>query len=209
MNPRVQATANALYRLRKIDEAYSRYAEGYKALGESSVRHKCFISYHTADAEEVLSFVERFDDIFIPKTIGLSDDDSDIIDSYNTDYVMDRIREKYLSDSTVTIVLVGKCTWARKYVDWEVASSLRSGKVNKINGLMALRLPSIDATNGTLPARVNDNVSGEAGYARYWSYPTSGSSLRRMIEEAFEARTSKPKLIVNTRARRERNGDCS
>ncbi|WP_372493341.1 TIR domain-containing protein [Janibacter melonis] len=38
---------------------------------------------------------------------------------------MDRIRTKYLGDSSVTIVLVGSCTWARRYVDWEVYSSLR------------------------------------------------------------------------------------
>ena len=34
--------------------------------------------------------------------------EQDIIDSDNTDYVMSRIRELYLKDSTVTIVLIGK-----------------------------------------------------------------------------------------------------
>jgi hypothetical protein len=36
-----------------------------------------------------------------------------------------RIRQLYLLDSTVTIVLIGKCTWARKFVDWETQASLR------------------------------------------------------------------------------------
>ena len=83
---------------------------------QKAVRHKCFISYHQADLDEVTQFIETFEDAFIPQVIGLSDDD-DFIDSIDTDYVMDKIREKYLTNSTVTIVLVGKCTWARRYVD--------------------------------------------------------------------------------------------
>ena len=34
--------------------------------------------------------------------------------------------ENYLSNTTVTIVLIGECTKARKYVDWEIASTLRN-----------------------------------------------------------------------------------
>jgi hypothetical protein len=41
--------------------------------------------------------------------------EQDIIDIDNTDYVMRRIK-----DSTVTIVLIGKCTWARRSIDWEI-----------------------------------------------------------------------------------------
>ena len=81
------------------------------------VRHKCFLSYHAEDTDEVTEFIDRFSDIFIPKVIGVSDD-APFVDSTDTDYIMECIREKYLSDSTVTIVLVGKCTWSRKFVDW-------------------------------------------------------------------------------------------
>jgi MTH538 TIR-like domain (DUF1863) len=34
----------------------------------------------------------------------------DAIDSMDTDYVMGRIRSDYIKDSTVTIVLAGRCT---------------------------------------------------------------------------------------------------
>ncbi len=80
---------------------------------QKAVRHKCFVSFHHADEDEVAKFIEDFEDAFIPKVLGVSDED-DFIDSDDTDYVMDQIREKYLTDSTVTIVLVGKCTWARR-----------------------------------------------------------------------------------------------
>ena len=83
----------------------------------AAVRHKCFISYHQVDEDEVAKFIDDFSDVFIPKVLGVSDTD-DFIDSTDTDYVMRRIRELYLTDSTVTIVMIGKCTWARRYVDW-------------------------------------------------------------------------------------------
>src|SRR4051812_43267801 len=74
-------------------------------------RHKCFVSYHADDADEAINFLEAFGHVFIPRVIGISDED-DFIDSDDTDYVMDSIREEYLTDSSVTIVLVGRCTWA-------------------------------------------------------------------------------------------------
>lgn len=52
----------------------------------------------------------------------------DIINSTDTNYVMRRIRELYLKDSTVTIVLMGKYTYTRRYVDWEIQASLRNGE---------------------------------------------------------------------------------
>lgn len=175
------------------------------------VRRKCFVSYHAADADEVADFIERFDDVFIPKVIGVKDSDP-FVDSANTDYIMDKIREKYLTDSTVTIVLVGECTWARKYVDWEVYSSLRNDKNNRRNGVLAIELPS--RSTGSLPPRVADNVSrdkngADLGYARYYVYPGSDSSLRSWIEDAFTARTDLSHLIKNTRARKIKNSPCA
>lgn len=70
-----------------------------------STRHKCFISYHAEDTDEVAQFLEDFGSEFIAKTIGVTDEDN-FIDSQDTDYVMDQIRTKYLGDSSVTIVLI-------------------------------------------------------------------------------------------------------
>jgi hypothetical protein len=175
---------------------------------QKAVRHKCFVSFHHADEDEVAKFIEDFENAFIPKVLGVSDED-DFIDSDDTDYVMDQIREKYLTDSTVTIVLVGKCTWARRYVDWEVYSTLRNDKNNRRSGLMAVTLPSAANYSGKqLPPRVSDNVDDDKKYARWWKYPTSVSSLQSLIEEAFLARTSKGSLIVNSRERKKYNSSC-
>ena len=52
--------------------------------------------------------------------------DGDIDDSLATDTIRQRIRDNFIRDATVTVVLIGPCTWQRKYVDWEIGSSLRA-----------------------------------------------------------------------------------
>jgi hypothetical protein len=185
--------------------------EASVAKSTTAVRRKCFISYRATDVNYVTQFVESFADVFIPKVIGVSDDDP-FVDSTDTDYVMDKIREKYLTDSTVTIVLVGKCTWSRKYVDWEVYSTLRDDTNNRRSGLLAIELPT--RGDAPLPARVSDNVRRDAngediGYARWHVYPRTGSALRNLIEDAYNARSTRASLIVNTRDRRMNNSSCS
>ena len=111
----------------------------------SAVRHKVFISYHHNDQAELDDFITTFADerhVFIPRALG-AENDPTIIDSTDTDYVMSRIRQLYLQDSTVTIVLVGKCTWARRFVDWELQSGLRRGQTVTPNGLLGIVLHRI------------------------------------------------------------------
>ena len=154
-----------------------------------AVQHKCFISYDAADMQAVGGFLDEFNDVFIPKAIGVSDAD-DFINSDNREYVMRGIREKYLSDSTVTIVLIGRCTKARKYVDWEIASSLRNDPLNGRSGLLGINLRSM-GESGAAPDRLRDNLeSDDSGYARYYVYPNSPSMLRTWIQEAFEQRST-------------------
>lgn len=178
----------------------------------SQTRRKCFISYHHDDEDEVQQFIETFDhyrDVLIARGIGASMAGG-IINSTDDDYIKARIREQYLRDTTVTIVLVGKCTWARKYVDWEIAASLRNTATANRSGLMAITLPSAaNYYDKQLPDRVADNVNGEDGYARWWKYPTSASVLARQIEIAYDARSTRDSLVNNTRVLRPYNSSCS
>lgn len=177
----------------------------------SYTRHRCFISYHHDDEAEVSDFINTFDhghDVLISRGIGASMP-GDVINSTDRDYIMQRVRDLYLNDSTVTIVMIGRCTWARKFVDWEVAASLRNTANSRRNGLMAITLPSVaDYTARKLPPRVDDNVIGEDGYARWWKYPTSTASLSNWIEIAFAARTEKAHLVENGRLLFDHNRPC-
>ncbi|MCH7665258.1 MAG: TIR domain-containing protein [Acidobacteria bacterium] len=171
--------------------------------------HKCFISYHKTDEQEVSDFVTEFDEgreVFIARAIGVS---QDIIDSDDSNYIMRKVREKYLTDSTVTIVMIGRCTWSRRFVDWEIASSLRNDPNNKRSGLMAITLPSVSSSSRTLPARLKDNWKSESGgYARWWKYPSSATGLEDMIEEAYDARDTLGHLVDNSRRLFGSNRDC-
>lgn len=176
----------------------------------SQIRRKVFISYHHDDQLEVDQFVQTFDqeqNVFIYRALGLA---GDIINSYDIDYVMRRIREVYLRDSTVTIVLIGRCTWARRYVDWEIQASLRQGLTVTPNGLLGIVLPSA-GRNPTPPDRLSMNLRGEnsdEGYARWYWYPSGKELLGYWIEDAFQARTSRSNLIVNPWERFIYNKSC-
>jgi hypothetical protein len=180
----------------------------------ANVRRKCFISYHHADQDEVDEFVRTFDhekNIFISRGLG-KEMSQDIIDSTDTDYVMRRIRDLYLSDSTVTIVMLGKCTWARRYVDWELQSSLRNGETVTANGLLAIKLPSYPSANGYFPNRLNLNLKQTDDqadcYARWISYPTTAQSLMDAIEAAYQRRATHQKWINNPREFMKNNRQC-
>jgi hypothetical protein len=160
---------------------------------------------------EVDAFIDQWatrQGVFIPKALGVSNND-DFIDSTNPEYVMSQIRVKYLQDSTVTIVLIGKCTHSRRYVDWEIKASLRQAEDDAPNGLVGILLPS-QGNSAYLPERFSDNwASGEAKcYARYRAAPASAADLRTWIEDAYEARTTRADSIKNTQDMLKNNAQC-
>lgn len=177
----------------------------------SSVKHKVFISYHHEDQDEVNEFIKGFDEkkeVFITRAIGI-ERFPDIINSSDTDYIMRRIRQLFLNDSTVTIVLLGKCTYSRRYIDWEIQSSLRSGEFSTPNGLVGIELKSFG--NSVYPERLNLNLSEDGVkdcYARVSKYPKSSKELEDLIEDAFKARDSRKNLINNPRLRMINNRNC-
>ena len=63
--------------------------------------HKCFISFKTEDIEYKNHIRENMNIDMIDKSLN------EPINSFDDDYIMRKIREDYLSDSTVTIFLIG------------------------------------------------------------------------------------------------------
>jgi len=171
------------------------------------IKRKIFISHYKGDGCEVDAFIKDFGNVFIPKVLGANDND-EFINSTNPDYVMQRIREIYLEDSTVTIVLIGSCTHSRRYVDWEIKSSLQQGRYLP-NGLMGIVLPSQN-NSAHLPERLSANWNKEHNdcYTRYWSYPSSERKLWEWIEDAYQARTARANLIDNSLLMKDYNSKC-
>ena len=107
--------------------------------------HKVFISYHHDNdqwAKKALLNLNNNYDIFIDSSV----DTGDIDESQSNEFIRQKIRDDYLKDSTVTILLVGKETKKRKHIDWEIYSSMYDGKVNKKSGVLVIQLPSTGCT---------------------------------------------------------------
>ena len=102
--------------------------------------HKVFISYHHRNDQWYKSeLVKCGESIFVDRSV----DTGAIPDEWSDEQIRREIRDKYLRDSTVTIVLVGTETKQRKHVDWEIYSSMYDGSVNKQSGIVGINLPGI------------------------------------------------------------------
>ncbi len=107
--------------------------------------HKVFISYHHGNDQhykERLIQINAQHRIFIDQSV----DTGDISDALSDSAIREKIRDEYLRDSTVTIVLVGTETKRRKHVDWEIYSSMFDGRINKKSGILVINLPSTNCT---------------------------------------------------------------
>ena len=103
-------------------------------------KHKVFISYHHDNDQEYknkLLELNKEHEIFIDRSV----DTGDIDDNLTDESKRIKIRDEYLRDSTVTILLVGTETKNRKHIDWEIYSSMIDGLVNKKSGIIAINLP--------------------------------------------------------------------
>jgi len=108
-------------------------------------KYKIFISYHHANDgtyKEALLTLNNANDLFIDVSVDTGDIDENLDDQT----IREIIRDEYLQDSTVTIILVGMETKKRKHVDWEIYSSMYDGKVNKKSGILVINLPGTGCT---------------------------------------------------------------
>lgn len=104
--------------------------------------HKVFISYYHKDDQWYKEALVKFgttNSIFIDASV----DTGDIPDYLPDERIREIIRDKYLRDSTVTIVLIGTETKRRKHIDWEIYSSMYDGAVNKKSGILIINLPGV------------------------------------------------------------------
>ena len=112
--------------------------------------HRVFISYHHRLDQAYKNYLIRMGGnhrIFLDRSV----DTGDISDDLNDESIRRKIRDEYLRDSTVTILLVGLETKRRKHIDWEIYSSMIDGQVNKKSGILVVNLPSIQNTFYTAP----------------------------------------------------------
>ena len=108
--------------------------------------HKCFISFKKEDELYKLTIQNWVD----KNKIDMIDKSLDEpINSYDEEYIMRRIRQDYLSDSTVTIFLIGTYsaenlgTYEQRFIKRELQASLYNGVGNSRNGILGVVLPNM------------------------------------------------------------------
>lgn len=96
--------------------------------------HKTFLSYHHANEQDLKDdIIKKFGgEHFIDKSVS----DGDISTLVSDDYIMRKIREDFLADSTVTVVLIGSETKNRKFVNSEIQASLWGSNYNGLVGVI-------------------------------------------------------------------------
>ena len=165
---------------------------------------KAFITFHPADREYAVKFVEQFSDVVTATLVGVSEKDDFIKDTNEASYIEREIRERFLTNTTITIMLAGKCTWSQRFVDWEIAASIRKDAERGRSALLGIKLPSLGAGPVTVSERFQANL--KVGYAMFKTYPTSSDDLRNWIVQALERRdTVTPD---NSRALLTKNESC-
>lgn len=105
--------------------------------------HKCFISFKTEDIRYKTYIHDYLEVDMIDKSLH------EPINSDNEDYIMRKIRENYLSDSTVTIFLIGEKSAEnlpeenQNFLKRELQASLYHGEYNTKNGILGIVLPDM------------------------------------------------------------------
>ena len=126
-------------------------------------------------------------------SIGAIDDDNLL-----TEATLQRIREDFIAQASVTVVLIGRRTWQRKYVDWEIAASLRHTATNPRCGVLGILLPNHpNYSTGQyspklIPPRLADNCLGDNPFAKMYDWSTDTAQICEWIHLAFLRRRKEP-----------------
>ena len=159
-------------------------------------KHKVFISFHEEDIAYKSRFVQKGKNVFVDRSV----DTGDIKDEgLKVETIRQNIRDEYIRDATVTIVLIGPKTWQRKHVDWEIGSSIRKTRRNPRCGLVGIILPNHPNYQKKkrnpllMPPRLADNNQADDPYALVYDWPKTRAEarIREWIHRAFVRRNGK------------------
>lgn len=163
-----------------------------------TIRPKVFVSYHHQRDQ---AYYDRFATLFASGYEIITDTSIDRkIDSDNSDYQQQVIREKHITGSSITVVLCGAETYKRRWVDWEIHMTL-----NKEHALLGIALPTAVRSNRggiIVPSRLHANV--QSGYAHWIHWTDDPNAIRTAIDGA-KAKARLTRNIDNSAPRMKRS----
>ena len=156
---------------------------------------KVFISYHRADtkAREHIEDLLKDNDIpfyAVPKDVNF--------DGEHHQYIKDTILQG-MSDCDVLLCIVGKDTYTRPHVDWELHEALK-GNIHTRRGILAVMLEKRgDSKNNidyaTFPNRLEDNED----YIVIEQYASLQDRLKDALDKALDNSRNKDMQVNNSR----------
>ena len=174
-------------------------------------RRKVFVSYQHVDQYYKDLFIDMMGDDIVNKSVG----SGDIDDGQSVDRTRLEIREGFIRQASVTVVLIGPCTWQRKHVDWEISYSLTTSAIKPTrNGLLGVLLPNhpenglSDLNKRLMPPRFADNCLLDPPYAHVYNWSSHAQTVKSWIDDAFDRRSKINPTNSRQQFARNRSGDC-
>lgn len=145
------------------------------------------MSYHHDDYDAVESFVDCFGALFgAVYTRGVTDGD-DFVASPSDDVIIGCVRDRYLRDASLAIVLLSESTWSRRFIDWEIAAALGGIRQQPL----ALATFAIgDPSTTRLPPRL---ASATPGPPVVHCLPRTAAQLRTAMSVATSSALARPR----------------
>ena len=165
------------------------------ALSKLLTKRRVFISYHHKFDQVYCDWLSKH----LSKNLEVFTDRSldKPVRSDDPEYVNRVIREDYIQGSSITIILCGQETHKRKYVDWEIYSTLHHQ-----HALLGIHLP----THKVTPKRLHQNYQSGYAHAVYWNNQWALNPYQLISEIMTAINKSKSKsLICNADQKMQRN----
>lgn len=154
---------------------------------------KTFTSYHHANDQQYKeALVSWAESAGIIENISVNIGDID--ENLPSQTIRRMIRDNYLMDSEVTVLLCGTETRYRKHVDWELKSSMIDGTKNRQSGILVIDLPTTSSTSWHVCSGDAEKKLIYPDYTGGWTSVTSQDDYeqrypempRRIIENLVE-----------------------
>lgn len=116
----------------------------------SIARHRVFISYYHHDDQRYKDYLIKMQEFNI-ETMQMqsifedfSVHEKEIDDAgLSSEQIRCIIRDEYIKDATVLILLCGENTNKRKHIDWELHAAMYDSPANRQMGIIVINLPTI------------------------------------------------------------------
>jgi len=116
----------------------------------SIARHRVFISYYHHDDQRYKDYLIKMQEFNI-ETMQMqsifedfSVHEKEIDDAgLSSEQIRCIIRDEYIKDATVLILLCGENTKKRKHIDWELHAAIYDSPANRQMGIIVINLPTI------------------------------------------------------------------